>query len=124
MATENASPIVESTFLEDGTLLRLLLNRPKANVLTLEMMNALSDTLAAHVNNPHLRMVMIRGAGKHFSFGASVEEHRKEQAPSMLTGFHAMIRQVAGYPVPIAALVEGSCLGGAFELLLACHFVF
>jgi cyclohexa-1,5-dienecarbonyl-CoA hydratase len=42
----------------------------------------------------------------------------------MLAGFHAMIRQVAAYPVPIAALVEGSCLGGAFELILACHFVF
>jgi cyclohexa-1,5-dienecarbonyl-CoA hydratase len=101
-----------------------VLDRPKGNVLTLEMMNALSEALAAHSGNPHLRMVFIRGAGNHFSFGASVEEHRKEQAPSMLAGFHAMIRQVAAYPVPIAALVEGSCLGGAFELILACHFVF
>jgi len=124
MATEIPTPIVESTLLEDGTLLRLVLNRPKGNVLTLEMMKALSGALAAQSNNPHLRMVLVRGAGKHFSFGASVEEHRKEQAPSMLAGFHAMIRQVAAYPVPVAALVEGSCLGGAFELVLACHFVF
>ncbi|MBZ5522125.1 MAG: enoyl-CoA hydratase/isomerase family protein, partial [Acidobacteriia bacterium] len=29
-----------------------------------------------------------------------------------------------GYPVPVAALVEGRCLGGAFELALCCHFVF
>jgi cyclohexa-1,5-dienecarbonyl-CoA hydratase len=124
MATENATPIVDATLLEDGTLLRLVLNRPKGNVLTLEMMQALSQALAAHSGNPHVRFVFIRGAGNHFSFGASVEEHRKEQAPSMLAGFHAMIRQVAAYPVPIAALVEGSCLGGAFELILACHFVF
>jgi cyclohexa-1,5-dienecarbonyl-CoA hydratase len=124
MATENTSPIVNATLLEDGTLLRLVLDRPKGNVLSLEMMKALSEALAAHAGNPHLRMVFIRGAGNHFSFGASVEEHRKEQAPSMLAGFHAMIRQVAAYPVPIAALVEGSCLGGAFELILACHLVF
>ncbi len=124
MATENPAPIVEPTLLENGTLLRLVLNRPKGNVLTLEMMQALSRELTAQLDNTHLRMVLLRGAGKHFSFGASVEEHRKEQAPSMLAGFHAMIRQVAGYPVPIAALVEGSCLGGAFELILACHFVF
>jgi cyclohexa-1,5-dienecarbonyl-CoA hydratase len=124
MATENTLPIVNATLQEDGTLLRLVLDRPKGNVLTLEMMNALSEALAAHKSNPHVRMVFIRGAGNHFSFGASVEEHRKEQAPSMLAGFHAMIRQVAAYPVPIAALVEGSCLGGAFELILACHFVF
>lgn len=124
MAEETNSPIVEATLIEDGTLLKLVLNRPKANILTLEMMNALVEALETHGTNRHLRMVFIRGAGKHFSFGASVEEHRKEQAPSMLAGFHSMIRKVAAYPVPIAALVEGSCLGGAFELILACHFVF
>jgi cyclohexa-1,5-dienecarbonyl-CoA hydratase len=124
MANETDSPIVDATLLEDGSLLRLVLNRPKANVLTLEMMNALVDALETHSTNPHLRMVFVRGAGKHFSFGASVEEHQKEQAPSMLAGFHSMIRRVAAYPVPVAALVEGSCLGGAFELILACHFVF
>lgn len=124
MPTETASPIVGATLMEDGTLLRLILDKPKANVLSMEMMKALSEALAAQTENPHLRMVLIRGAGNHFSFGASVEEHRKEQAPSMLASFHAFIRQVASYPVPIAALVEGSCLGGAFELILACHFVF
>jgi cyclohexa-1,5-dienecarbonyl-CoA hydratase len=124
MSTENASPIVNASLLEDETLLRLVLDKPKGNVLTVEMMNALCAALDAHANNLHLRMVMIRGAGNHFSFGASVEEHRKEQAPAMLAGFHAMIRKVAGYPVPIAALVEGSCLGGAFELILACPLVF
>jgi cyclohexa-1,5-dienecarbonyl-CoA hydratase len=123
MASE-ISPLVNATLLEDGTLLRLVLDRPKGNVLTLEMMKALCQALDAQADNAHLRMVFIRGAGNHFSFGAAVEEHRKEQTPSMLAGFHAMIRQVAAYPVPIAALVEGSCLGGAFELILACHFVF
>ncbi len=124
MTAETASPIVGATLMEDGTLLRLVLDKPKGNVLTMEMMKALSEALAAQAENPHLRMVIIRGAGSHFSFGASVEEHRKERAPSMLAGFHAMIRQVAAYPVPIAAFVEGQCLGGAFELILACHFVF
>jgi len=124
MSTETASTIVNASLLEDETLLRLVLDKPKGNVLSLEMMKALSDALSAQANNPHLRMVVIRGAGSHFSFGASVEEHKKEQAPSMLAGFHAMIRQVASYPVPVAALVEGSCLGGAFELVLACHLVF
>jgi len=124
MAADTASPIVNATLLEDGTLLRLVLDKPKGNVLTMEMMKALSEALSANAGNPHLRMVMIRGAGNHFSFGASVEEHRKEQAPSMLSNFHGMIRHVASYPVPVAALVEGSCLGGAFELILACHLVF
>lgn len=123
MATETASPIVNASLIEEGTLLRIILDRPKGNVLTMQMMQALSQALSAY-DNPNLRMVMIRGAGRHFSFGASVEEHRKEQAPAMLAAFHAMIRQVASCPVPVAALVQGSCLGGAFELILACHLVF
>jgi len=124
MGTETTSPAVSATLMEDGMLLRLVLDRPKGNVLTLEMMRALSEALSYYSDNPRLRMVFIRGAGNHFSFGASVEEHRKEQAPAMLAGFHKMIRQLASYPVPVAALVEGSCLGGAFELILACNFVF
>ncbi|HSW40152.1 MAG TPA: cyclohexa-1,5-dienecarbonyl-CoA hydratase, partial [Acidobacteriota bacterium] len=75
MTTESESPIVDETLLENDTLLRLVLNRPKANVLTLEMMKALSGALSRHSLNPRLRMALIRGAGKHFSFGASVEEH-------------------------------------------------
>jgi cyclohexa-1,5-dienecarbonyl-CoA hydratase len=42
----------------------------------------------------------------------------------MLQGFHVFARDLASYPVPVAALVEGRCLGGAFELALCCHFVF
>ncbi len=124
MPTETASPVVNISLLEEDTLLRLVLDKPKGNVLSMEMMKALSEALSAHANSPRLRMVVIRGAGSHFSFGASVEEHKKDQAPAMLAGFHAMIRQVASYPVPVVALVEGACLGGAFELALACHLVF
>ena len=42
----------------------------------------------------------------------------------MLAGFHRLIRQLAAFPVPSAALIEGSCLGGGFELALCCHFLF
>ena len=63
MASENASPIVEATLLEDGTLLRLVLNKPKGNVLSLEMMQALSKELEAQKDNSHLRAVLVRGAG-------------------------------------------------------------
>ena len=77
MSDENASPIVKATLLEDGTLLHLVMDKPKGNILSLEMMQALSKELNAQKDNPHLRAVIIRGAGKHFSFGASVEERLK-----------------------------------------------
>ncbi len=109
--------------LEDGTVLRLTLNQPKGNVLTGEMMRELGASLREHAKDTHLRLVVIRGAGGLFSFGASVEEHRRERVRDMLKTFHDLCRDVAAYPVPIAALVEGRCLGGAFELTLCCHLV-
>ncbi len=110
--------------LENGTVLRLLLNQPKGNVLSIAMMRDLDRALRAHRDDKHLKLVIIRGAGGNFSFGASVEEHRREQAPDMIRGFHQFLRSLTAFPVPVAALVEGRCLGGGFELALCCHFIF
>ncbi len=124
MNTMAENPCVVATRLEGGAVLDLRLNRPKANILDAAMMTALAAELTAATDDKALKLVVIRGTGGHFSFGASVEEHRKEQAPAMLAGFHALIRQVGHFPVPIAALIEGQCLGGAFELVLVCHLLF
>ena len=115
---------VTQALLEGGAVLRLVLDQPRANILSLAMMHDLGAALAANVGDRHLKLVVIRGAGGNFSFGASVPEHRKDTAPAMLAGFHALVRQVARFPVPVACLVEGRCLGGAFELALASHLVF
>lgn len=115
---------VRTDLLEDGRVLRLVLDQPKGNVLDAAMIERLSDALTAHENRRELRLVVFRGAGGQFSYGASVPEHRAEMAPKLLSTFHRLVRQVAGYPVPVASLVEGSCLGGAFELVLCGQFLF
>jgi cyclohexa-1,5-dienecarbonyl-CoA hydratase len=115
---------VEERLEEDGTLLRVLIDRPKGNVLDMETMCALEAVLDRYVDRPHLRMVLLRGGGGHFSFGASVLEHRADSAAAMLATFHRLIRQIAAYPVSVAALVEGQCLGAGFEVALVCHLVF
>ena len=115
---------VRKELLESGTLLRLLLDRPPGNILTSGLMEQLGHELASHANERWLRMVVLQGAGGQFSWGASVEEHRKPSAPGMLRALSRLVRTIARYPVPVAALVEGRCLGGGFELALACHLVF
>ncbi len=115
---------VHAELLEGDRLLRLTLDRPGGNVLTSGLMEQLARELAVHEKNHALRLVVLQGKGGHFSYGASVEEHRKEAAPAMLRTFSRLVRAVARYPVPVAALVEGRCLGGGFELALACHLLF
>jgi len=115
---------IEVALVEDGTVLEIVLDQAKGNVLDAAMMGEIDAALGEHRERKELRLVLLRGAGGHFSFGASVEEHQLEQAPAMLATFHGLLRRVAAYPVPIAALAEGSCLGGAFELVLCCHFLF
>jgi cyclohexa-1,5-dienecarbonyl-CoA hydratase len=115
---------VSAELLEGGGVLRVVFSRAKGNVLTMDLMRALGATLGAHRDDRHLKLVALRGAGGTFSYGASVEEHRQALAPAMLETFHALARLIARYPVPVVALVEGRCLGGAFELALCCHFVF
>lgn len=108
---------------EDGRVLELVVDAPKGNVLTGAIMAGLDEHVAAAARDAALKLVVIAGAGKHFSFGASVEEHRAAEVRGMLATFHRLVRTVARSPVPVAAAVDGLCLGGAFELALACHVV-
>jgi cyclohexa-1,5-dienecarbonyl-CoA hydratase len=115
---------IAAELLEGGAVLRLVLDQPRGNVLTGEMMRELGHALREHRGDRPLRLVAIRGAGGNFSFGASIEEHTRDSVHDMLQTFHAFVRDLASYPVPVAALVEGRCLGGAFEVALCCHLAF
>jgi cyclohexa-1,5-dienecarbonyl-CoA hydratase len=107
-----------------GAVLAITLDQPRANVLSMAMMREIEAALVADRDHRDTKLVVLRGAGGNFSFGASVPEHKRETAPAMLAAFHGLVRLVASHPVPVASLVEGRCLGGAFELVLASHFVF
>ncbi len=123
--TDSPMPqLVKIDRLEEGSVLRLVMDKPKGNVLDSALMGALDAALTAHEDDPGLKLVVLQGAGGVFSFGASVEEHQRETVAAMLATFHSLVRKMASYPIPLAAVVEGHCLGGGFELALCCHFVF
>jgi cyclohexa-1,5-dienecarbonyl-CoA hydratase len=73
---------------------------------------------------PGLKLLVFEGEGPHFCFGASVQEHRREQAADMLKGFHGMFLQLVDLAVPTAAVVRGQCLGGGMELAIFCQWIF
>jgi cyclohexa-1,5-dienecarbonyl-CoA hydratase len=107
---------------EDGAMVRIVFDAPKGNILDGKMIRAISEALDADVETG-TKLVVFEGAGKHFSFGASVEEHRREEAPAMLDAFHGLFRQLARLAVPTCAIVRGQCLGGGLELASYCTFL-
>jgi cyclohexa-1,5-dienecarbonyl-CoA hydratase len=113
---------------QGGQLHRIVLDRPKGNVLDMAMIAALraeARRVAAARSNGDaefapLKLVVFEGAGAHFSFGASVEEHVPELMTKMLPSFHALFEELEAMETPTAALVRGQCLGGGMELATAC----
>jgi cyclohexa-1,5-dienecarbonyl-CoA hydratase len=107
-----------------GALLRLRLQRPKANILDAEMIAALGAALAAYRVQPQIRGAILDAEGPHFSFGASVEEHLPDRCAEMLGSLHAVIVAMLEFPAPILIAVRGQCLGGGLEIALAGSLIF
>jgi len=108
----------------DGKLLRLRLDRPKANIIDAAMIAALDAALTEARDSADLHGVLLDHVGPHFSFGASVEEHLPEQCADMLRGLHALVARMVDFPVPILVAVRGQCLGGGLEVAAAGHLMF
>ncbi|MCL4767195.1 MAG: cyclohexa-1,5-dienecarbonyl-CoA hydratase [Hyphomicrobiaceae bacterium] len=107
-----------------GRLLRLRLDRPKANIVDAAMIAALDAALRPAADDPEVTAVMLDAEGPHFSFGASVEEHLPANCAAMLGSLHALIRRMLDCPLPILVAVRGQCLGGGLEVAAAGHLLF
>lgn len=125
MTESAAAAPIRCSAQRSGQIQRILLDRPKANVLDLEMIGAIRARLRELAENPGpLKLVVFEGAGEHFSFGASVQEHLPDRVAELLPAFHGLFRDLEALSAPTAAVVRGQCLGGAFELALWCGMVF
>jgi len=111
-------------YLYDGTVARVILDDGKANILDSIMMGEITGFLAALKNKNDIKLITFEGGGNNFSYGASVAEHTKDKAAEMLEGFHKMFYSLIDLHIPALAKISGQCLGGGFELPLACNFIF
>ena len=108
----------------DGALLRLRLNRPKANIVDAAMIAALREALAAYRGQAGVLAALLDAEGPHFSFGASVEEHLPAQCAAMLASLHGLIVDMLEWPAPILVAARGQCLGGGLEVAMGGSLIF
>jgi len=111
-------------FEREGRLLRLRLDRPKANILDAAMVGAIENALVQHGEIAELRGISHRLDWRAFQLRASIEEHLPGRCAAMLAGFHRLIMQIFASPVPVLTAIRGQCLGGGLELASAGHLLF
>ncbi|MFI5142842.1 MAG: enoyl-CoA hydratase/isomerase family protein [Thermoanaerobaculales bacterium] len=105
-----------------GRIVHLSINAPPVNVLDSAVLSDLVAHLRRLAADENVAAVLLSGAGRCFSAGASVAEHKQERADAMLSSLLDACRALAELPVPAVALVHGACLGGALELISFCDF--
>ena len=115
---------IKIEYLYDETVARVVLDDGKANILDAIMMSGITEFLNSLKDKKDIKLITFEGGGNNFSFGASVAEHTKDKAAAMLEGFHKMFYTLIGLHIPTLAKLSGQCLGGGFELPLACNFIF
>ncbi len=108
---------------DGGRVLRIELDAGRGNVITRGVLSELRDVLAVHADEGKLCAILFDHSGEHFSFGASVEEHRAEHVRELLSNFRLFARDLLGSGVPLVCAVRGWCLGGGLELACLCDRV-
>jgi len=109
-----------------GAVRHLILNRPeKRNALNGELIAALGQAVEEAAQAEQVRCVVLRGAGAMFSAGMDFSDlARLAGDPARLRPLRARILAVWNLleemAKPTIAQIHGGCLGGAFELALAC----
>jgi enoyl-CoA hydratase len=114
----NAHCVIEN--FEGCTLLRLT-SEDGTNRLSRARVLALTGAV---LNLPACPLILC-GNPKFFSVGADLSEisalHRSNAFEFAQMG-QRLMHAVAEFPAPTCAVVEGWCMGGGFDLALACQF--
>jgi methylglutaconyl-CoA hydratase len=103
------------------------LNRPQVNnAYDGALIAALADGLERLAATDGLRLVVLRGNGKHFQAGADLAFLRHLSAApadenlAFSRATVAVIEALASFPCPTIALIHGGCFGGGVGMVAAC----
>jgi enoyl-CoA hydratase/carnithine racemase len=107
----------------EAGIARISLNRPPANVLSIELMEELNSALEALEYEKYVKLVVLRGVGKYFSAGFELNDHIGDRGYLMLEGFRRIFENLARLDKPTLSVVGGPALGAGCILAAACDLV-
>jgi 2-(1,2-epoxy-1,2-dihydrophenyl)acetyl-CoA isomerase len=122
---------LEAPLLVDRTdsVVTLTLNRPAAmNALTVELKEALRDTLGQLESDRSCRAIVLAGAGRAFCAGQDLREHQDKLATgnteidTVREHYNPIAQRLANMPKPVIAAVRGMAAGAGASLSLLADF--
>lgn len=121
----------------EGHVAHLLLDRPdKLNALGQEFWDQTAATLQELGEDPEVRVLLVRGAGRAFTAGLDIPDvmsrlpidpnggppdgAKQAALHRLIRGMQTAVTAFERLPVPVIAAVHGYCLGAGVDLITAC----
>ncbi len=99
----------------------ITLDNPPVNAISAAVRIALKARIDAALADAKVRVIVLLGAGKHFSGGADIREFASPPAPDapLLPDLIALAENASK---PVVAAMHGATTGGALELAMGCAY--
>jgi enoyl-CoA hydratase len=120
-------PVTQSVVESVGVL---ELSRPeKFNCLSQAVLERIHQGIKDFEAGGKVRAVLIQSTGKHFCTGADLDEVKalrqdRRQLARFIEIGQAAFMALEESPLPVVGAVQGLCLAGGMELMLACDVIF
>jgi len=102
----------------------LTFNRPdRGNAYDQPLLAALAAEIARLGADPAVRIIVLRGAGKHFCAGADIGGQDSAQPDENRATLPGVCHALDAVAKPTVALVRGACMGGGLAFAACCDVV-
>src|SRR5260370_28104396 len=116
--------------LDERGVATVTLNRPEVNnAYDASLIQGVLSAIEELSKKPLLRVVVLKGNGKHFQAGAdlkgihAVRPKSPDENEAVSQAAFEAVQRLNRLPIPTVALVQGGCFGGGTGVISACDVV-